>query len=323
MKIIIFLVLAGLSLAQEDLNCPEPPIPKDKKECTLQALKGFSNFSKSFKTFICEYKGTFDANKENHAKAARDLIRAMACSGCGADDWISQSGTTFEEIYKDTGRFGTEILTIVNKIADVLGLTEALTKLICDLAGDALASECLEKILMEDTDKALHGLNDLFCKNDLNKLTAEQIIDLLVNFGCFADDALHTKETLKTFLKALGEDLRPALIDLLKTLKDLLIQKGIAGKLVCDVTKFVLGEKPAIVLDGVLGGGAGGPLDGLINGLLGGGAGGPLSDLHDVLGGGDEGLLGDLHDVPGGGDEGLLGDLGTLDRNSRRVESAQ
>ncbi|XP_056386085.1 uncharacterized protein LOC130282153 [Hyla sarda] len=259
MKIIIFLVLAGLSLAQEEINCPEPPTPKDKKECLIEAFKEGSNFTKSYTKYMCEYRGKFEDNRENHDKAARDAFMTMACAGCVPDDFLA-TGKTFEEILENTGKLEAEILIIAEKIADILGLTEGVFNVICNLVGDVLASECTERILKDNTPGLIKTLVELFCKNDPKALSVDQMIDLLSNIGCFGDDALHTKDILEKLLKGSGENLKTVLTGVIDTIKDLLVQKGLVSDLTCDLTEVVSGEDSMLEFDGVVGGGGRGLL---------------------------------------------------------------
>ncbi|XP_056385321.1 uncharacterized protein LOC130281757 [Hyla sarda] len=303
MKIIIFFVLAGFSLAQEeDLNCPEEIIPKENEECMTETLETLSDSTKELKTFICKYQGTFDDNEDNYDSSMKEIIRALACSGCDADKLLGMKNETFEEIFEDIGKIGDKGGELVVKVTDALGLTEGLTTFLCHQVGDVLVAECKEKLLKKEVPELLKDLKKLYCKYDLNKLTGEDTVEMMSILGCIGDKTLHTKETLKNMFRDIGDDLKPTLDKILDAIKEITAKEGLVSDVVCDVTEVVLGEKPLLDV-----GGGNGPVGEVLHGGD-GDDGGLLGGLGEVLGGdGDDGgLLGEV--LGGDGDDGgLLG----------------
>ncbi|XP_056385410.1 uncharacterized protein LOC130281804 [Hyla sarda] len=241
MKIIIFLVLAGLSLAQEDLQCQKKTV--DDRACVIYAIENSRDFMKTFTIYLCDYKGLFDDNTKNYNETSEDLIQTLACAGCGPDGFLS-NGNTFEDLLGNAAKRIKEIGKPVGRIADILDFTQPITDFICYLEGEALTSECATKILQRDVPEDVDKLNKLFCESDFDALSEHEIITLWSDLDCLGDDALHTGDAMENLLKKVaGEEFKKALRSIVDELKKLLLTSDIIQKLSCDVTKVVLGEE--------------------------------------------------------------------------------
>ncbi|XP_075178249.1 uncharacterized protein LOC142250075 [Anomaloglossus baeobatrachus] len=249
MKIIVFLVLAGLSLAapgDSDTN------PDTRWQCSFNGLKISSDLMQKFSTLICDYKG-------------KGALRIAP------------------------------------------GLTDAF----CKLTSGALFSTCAANILTDFLPSTITKLDDLFCKNDLTALSTNDLFLLIQNIGCFANDALGTKDTVEELFKQLGDLLAPLLRnfvialgeELFKKLRDLLTPlmqctvtgTSLAGNLkdkgvLCPLINILSGaggdSVDGSIVASILGGGAEGFIlpGGILDSLLGGGSGHGSIGV-DILGG--------------------------------------
>ncbi|XP_069834899.1 uncharacterized protein [Dendropsophus ebraccatus] len=289
MKTIIFMVLAGLSLAQEDLGCTRPASTVGKEECLAQALKEVSDFKSGLYTFLCKYSGSIEEpeNDENYKKALDKAIRGLACAGCLGDGAL-ETGDTLEDLLKDSGKLVKHAGPLLLKVTDSLGLTPAVTNLVCKLGEGLLTSECLTKLLKQDVDQLVKSINKLFCTGDKSALTVEQVLKLLREVGCVLDDAIKTQQA-QWLLEGSGESLSDTLTNVLNILKDGLVG-SVPANLICNLSNVLIGVTPLLSVGGVTGGltngVAGGLTGGLTNSLTGGLTGGLTSGLAGGLTGG-------------------------------------
>ncbi|XP_075688294.1 ranaspumin-like [Rhinoderma darwinii] len=249
MKIIIFFVLAGLSLAT-DFGC-EPDLVSDR-QCVIQAVQNVPDLLKKLQEFLCEYKDNIENNEENYKKFAGEFIKTLALAGCGVDQLLCTS-KTFEELSIDIGELSAHLVYGVDKILNVLGISEGLTQILCDVAGDALASECLKHILQNLTPDLIEKVNALVCEKNRDALSSHDLIVLLKEAGCFGDDLLHTDDALENLLEDTSTDLRDLLDHVLDALQNLIANSSLLTKLGCDLISILKGKVPVINLGGALG----------------------------------------------------------------------
>ncbi|XP_077133607.1 uncharacterized protein LOC143788102 isoform X3 [Ranitomeya variabilis] len=259
MKMIVFLVLAGLSLAAGQAN------PSSGFGCLDTTLQTAPAALQSWAAFICAYRGKFDGNVKNYEAAFNNLKVTLTAGGCkvdevlGTDATIANTAGSVTDIADQAGR-------VAIKLTDALDLTPALTDVLCKLLNGALTSTCLKNILANLTPQLLNQIYDVFCKNNINALSAATIYELLKNIGCFADDTIGTKDAVEQLIAKLGEGLAPALQNVLQGLAGgIVAAKGslvVAGPLtdltsaaICTVLNL-LKNNPNLL--GVLTGGLGG-----------------------------------------------------------------
>ncbi|XP_066453517.1 ranaspumin-like isoform X2 [Eleutherodactylus coqui] len=100
MKIIIFFMLAGVSLAQDDVI-----------GCLKKAAEQSPEFLMNLRKFVCDYKRgkiTDPQNEENYDAASKNLIEAMSKTGCAAGEIFGTK--SYEEAFRKAGTDGKELI---------------------------------------------------------------------------------------------------------------------------------------------------------------------------------------------------------------------
>ncbi|KAM4022090.1 uncharacterized protein ACNLHF_027346 isoform 2-T2 [Anomaloglossus baeobatrachus] len=269
MKIIVFLVLAGLSLAAPGITDTNPDT---RWKYMSDELKQFPDLMQKFRTFTCNYKGKFDDNAANFENFFNALKSTSGQVGCLADTLLGTNGTI-----EQTAEGASDALKYTDKVGgefiDGLGLSPTVAYALCQLTSDAFLSASVENILSmvdelrgdnlldlalssrPDTISDLQGqeqlgtsdhtttltpatilkLDDLYCKNDFTALSAYDLFESLQNIGFFADDALGTKETVEELFKKFGDTLAPPLQKIVRSTAGALQDKVPAGVLGCSL----------------------------------------------------------------------------------------
>ncbi|XP_040264361.1 ranaspumin-like [Bufo bufo] len=131
MKIIFFLVLAGLSLSY-GFECIQKLQAETSLECLQNALKIAPTFLEKLVYFLCNYKKGIENNKKEFEDALRELIEILECAGCTVDKLIGTK-VTIEDLLGDIGGAGKDVVYEILKIADKLKLTGPVANLACSL----------------------------------------------------------------------------------------------------------------------------------------------------------------------------------------------
>ncbi|XP_073427360.1 ranaspumin-like isoform X2 [Dendrobates tinctorius] len=224
MKMIIFLVLAGLSLAAGKTD------PGSRWQCLFIGLETAPKTLQELAKFICKYRGKFDGNVENYKNAFNELKKTLIHFGCEVNG-ILGTAATIEDIGGDAAKAAEHAGSVVLRLTDGLGLTPKLTDVLCKLTSGALSSDCLKNILASRTPDLIKKLYDLTCKQQL---------------GCFVGDALGTKDKVEELFAKLGYALAPTVNGFLDILADD-IDDEVSGKTVvsdniCRVLKILSGQ---------------------------------------------------------------------------------
>ncbi|KAM4022093.1 uncharacterized protein ACNLHF_027347 [Anomaloglossus baeobatrachus] len=280
MKIIVFLVLAGLSLAapgDSDTN------PDTRWQCSFNGLMKTSDFMQKFSRLACDYEGKFKNNMQNFEVAFNSLKEALGQYGCNLDE-ILGTKATLEQTGEGAADIATEVSRVLGEVLSALGIAPGLAKVVCKLTSGALFSKCAATILTNSLPSTNTKLYDLFCKDDFTALSAYDIFIFFQNIGCFVDDALGTKETVEELFKKFGDPLAPLLQNFVISLAGILKDSGVlkSGCLLFNILSGAGGGLLGGVFGGSLlggggvGGGAGGGIlpGGIVGSLLGGGSGG-------------------------------------------------
>ncbi|XP_044158255.1 ranaspumin-like [Bufo gargarizans] len=131
MKIIFFLVLAGLSLSH-GFQCIEKRQAATSLKCLQNALEIAPKFLEKLVYFLCNYEEGIENNKKEFEDALRELIAILECAGCTVDKLIGTK-VTVEELLGDIGGAGKDAIYAILKIADELKLTGPVADLACSL----------------------------------------------------------------------------------------------------------------------------------------------------------------------------------------------
>ncbi|XP_073427359.1 ranaspumin-like isoform X1 [Dendrobates tinctorius] len=238
MKMIIFLVLAGLSLAAGKTD------PGSRWQCLFIGLETAPKTLQELAKFICKYRGKFDGNVENYKNAFNELKKTLIHFGCEVNG-ILGTAATIEDIGGDAAKAAEHAGSVVLRLTDGLGLTPKLTDVLCKLTSGALSSDCLKNILASRTPDLIKKLYDLTCK-DISDLSAYNIFLVLQQLGCFVGDALGTKDKVEELFAKLGYALAPTVNGFLDILADD-IDDEVSGKTVvsdniCRVLKILSGQ---------------------------------------------------------------------------------
>ncbi|KAM4021526.1 uncharacterized protein ACNLHF_026895 isoform 2-T2 [Anomaloglossus baeobatrachus] len=258
MKMIVFLVLAGVSLAAAG----------ERWECLFDGLKQSPDVLHKYITFICDHSSNnFDANVANYRASFTALKGAVKKIGCSLDDIVgtedaleSASGTT-TDVAALAGR-------VVGNLIGGLGIKGPLSDVLCKLTSKALLSDCLANIVANLVPDKITKVDNLLCKSDYKALSADDLIQFFQEIGCFGDDALGTGDALKTLASGLGDAAAPVLQNVVATLIGLLQELFPGGipSLGCNLLNIASGGAGGIV------GGAGGVVGGvgsIVGGALG------------------------------------------------------
>ncbi|KAM4022092.1 uncharacterized protein ACNLHF_027346 isoform 4-T4 [Anomaloglossus baeobatrachus] len=222
MKIIVFLVLAGLSLAAPGITDTNPDT---RWKYMSDELKQFPDLMQKFRTFTCNYKGKFDDNAANFENFFNALKSTSGQVGCLADTLLGTNGTI-----EQTAEGASDALKYTDKVGgefiDGLGLSPTVAYALCQLTL---------------TPATILKLDDLYCKNDFTALSAYDLFESLQNIGFFADDALGTKETVEELFKKFGDTLAPPLQKIVRSTAGALQDKVPAGVLGCSLRNIASG----------------------------------------------------------------------------------
>ncbi|KAM4023576.1 uncharacterized protein ACNLHF_028252 isoform 2-T2 [Anomaloglossus baeobatrachus] len=287
MKIIVFLVLAGVSLAAAGERFP----------CFIATLQSTPGLKEKCLTFICNYRGNnFDGSAQNYNDALKALKGTTANGACSVEQILGTDGALVD-ISASATEVGAQAISAGAKLTDALGLSDAGTDVLCKL---------------NLTPQTISALDDLLCKNDYKALSANMLFTLLKQVACFGDDAAGTRGALENVVASLGDAAVPLLQNVVATVIGLLQELfpgGMPG-LGCDLVRGLAGGVGGLTggatgIVGGLAGGAGGVaggvgglaegvggLAGVVGDLLGGATGGAGSVLGGGLGGGLSGSVG-------------------------------
>ncbi|XP_044156453.1 ranaspumin-like [Bufo gargarizans] len=131
MKIIFFLVLAGLSVSH-GYDCIQRYQAANTLQCLKNALEIAPDFLEKLIYFLCNYKDGMKNNKREFEAAFRDLIEIVECGGCALDK-ITGTNESIEELLGDIGGAGQQAVFGILKAADGLQLTGPVAHLACSL----------------------------------------------------------------------------------------------------------------------------------------------------------------------------------------------
>ncbi|XP_071983425.1 uncharacterized protein [Engystomops pustulosus] len=208
MKIVIFLVLAGLSLATDcDKSCEK------KRNCFIAASQSHEN-------------------DDNFKKASIAYVETLTYVGCTLDDLL-HTGQTLENLSQNTGEFLSSVYYTVSWFADSFGLYEGVASLLCTQTGDVLASKCLAELLQGDIPNLYLLLDGALCTENLDSLFEEQLMDFFIHLKCFGDDALHRYGILKQLFDIAGVNVQEILKEVIGKIKLGLAGANIARQLAC------------------------------------------------------------------------------------------
>ncbi|KAM3915635.1 uncharacterized protein RB166_017863 [Leptodactylus fuscus] len=237
MKILIFLVLAGISLAEDQNNCVAPP--KDFKTCLQFAFEHLADFLTKFKNFVCNYDGKFEEKEGEYKDMAKEFIDAMKCGGCTPNQ-ILGTRLPFEELANNSGHLVAAMGHFTAKAGDALKISKPVASLLCNMTGDALAKECVNNIMKRGTKAALGKLDLLACQTNAETSTHEMIVKL-TEAECLGDKMLLKDNAMEKALLQSGGDLKGALQNCITKLKDILTDLPIPPNLSCGLLGSVGG----------------------------------------------------------------------------------
>ncbi|KAM4023577.1 uncharacterized protein ACNLHF_028252 isoform 3-T3 [Anomaloglossus baeobatrachus] len=282
MKIIVFLVLAGVSLAAAGERFP----------CFIATLQSTPGLKEKCLTFICNYRGNnFDGSAQNYNDALKALKGTTANGACSVEQILGTDGALVD-ISASATEVGAQAISAGAKLTDALGLSDAGTDVLCKL---------------NLTPQTISALDDLLCKNDYKALSANMLFTLLKQVACFGDDAAGTRGALENVVASLGDAAVPLLQNVVATVIGLLQELfpgGMPG-LGCDLMNIFSGGVGGLA--GGVGGLTGGAT-GIVGGLAGGAGGvaGGVGGLAEGVGG-LAGVVGDLLGGATGGAGSVLG----------------
>ncbi|XP_073427468.1 ranaspumin-like [Dendrobates tinctorius] len=243
MKMIIFLVLAGLSLAAGDTD------PGSRWQCLFDGLETTPTALQKLAEFICKYRGKFDGNVENYKNAFAEVKDTLEKLTCYLDEVLG-TDATIEDIGGDAAKAAEHAGSVVLRLTGGLGLNEAATDLLCELAGGVLTSDCWAAAIATKLPAVITAIDDTFCKTYKDAELARKVIELLREVGCLADDITGSGETVENLVTNLGKSLEDLLKPIIGTLKGL--DTNVPGGLTCKVVDILSGQSGA---GGVLAGG--------------------------------------------------------------------
>ncbi|XP_073427467.1 ranaspumin-like [Dendrobates tinctorius] len=233
MKMIIFLVLAGLSLAAGDTD------PGSRWQCLFDGLETTPTALQKLAEFICKYRGKFDGNVENYKNAFAEVKDTLEKLTCHLDEVLG-TDATIEDIGGDAAKAAEHAGSVVLRLTGGLGLNEAATDLLCQLAGGVLTSDCLAAAIATKLPAVITAIDDTFCKPYQDAAPVRKVIDFLIKIACLAGDITGSGETVENLVTNLGKSLEDLLKPIIGTLKDL--DRELLSGLTCSVVNSLSGE---------------------------------------------------------------------------------
>lgn len=203
MKILILLVLAGLSLAQD--NCVPDSDPKDVNKCVIRLLESISEYVNYLGKCICRAP---DVRSDYCKDLQRRCIMASKCAGC----------TTVDQTVEELQLADTATIAKLYKGVAELFKGNAIVKDLCPAVDPDLSSKCNANLPEGELPAVIVKL----CQNDPPALTTAEVIEAMQLLGCFRHEALCKKKAeLETRLEDLGESARSVLDSVARKLKAL------------------------------------------------------------------------------------------------------
>ncbi|XP_073427470.1 uncharacterized protein [Dendrobates tinctorius] len=201
MKMIIFLVLAGLSLAAGDTD------PGSRWQCFFNDLKMVPKVLQEMVKFICTCRGKFDRNVENCKNAFYEMKYTLRDFGCQDDDAFG-TAASIEDDAEDAISVAEQAERAFLELTEGLGLNEASTDLLCKLSsGGLLSSKCLGEAIKTNLPAVITALDDTFCKTYKDAELERKVTEFLIKIGCKVDDIAGSKETEQNLVNNLGASL--------------------------------------------------------------------------------------------------------------------
>ncbi|XP_044158172.1 uncharacterized protein LOC122944035 [Bufo gargarizans] len=246
MKIIIFLALAGLSLAADIV--PPPPMPNqmlypvpgtapNSEACIKNAIKAVSGLFPALTKFVCFYHGPSKYNEANLKEAIQKLADLLGATDCTLETLLGLTKVSLENMLLGDEQAINDLAKTLVGILGLIGITKPVAEAVCFLLGP-LPVDCVQNLLATIDDNVLQGL---LCPKK-GAVTPGLLADLLMTVdSCLggllgSTDSTPVGDLVNALLTNLGVDLGVTVDSLLDTLRQVL---KVLGLNLCPVTDLL------------------------------------------------------------------------------------